>query len=390
MKEYKIAKGWAVFIYLAAPLLIGLFGWLLISLFQKGEFSTAAGWILIPFSIGMIVLMLLGMIETYRSRVIIQNDKVISIGTFSRRELLLDEIKGFTVGKEYVCIEPLDKSKKRLKISRYTERRYEIMHWLSDRYPDLEEQDTFDEEQEILNDPNIGWTREIREEKLSRARRTSKIINWVAGLTSVWGFFYPTPYHLAMLTAIVVPLIALIAVKLSDGLIKADEREGSAYPTVAYGFILPSCCLLLRALLDFDILDYSNLWPITIIISLAFLVLLFAKQKKFTFKKKSDYLIVPLLGLFVFMYSFGTVVHINCYYDHSEPKHYTAEILSKRISSGKTKTGYFKLSPWGNQKEADEVSVGKNLYKRLEVGDSVQIYLRNGKLSIPWFEVSDE
>jgi len=62
-------------------------------------------------------------------------------------------------------------------------------------------------------------------------------------------------------------------------------------------------------------------------------------------------------------------------------------VLNKRISSGKSTTRYVELSTWGQQKEVDEVSVGKKLYNSIEVGSIVKIYFRNGKLGIPWFIV---
>lgn len=389
MKEYKIAKGWAIFIYLFAPLLIGLFGWLLILPFQNGDFSPNASWILIPVSIGMIALMVIGVIDAYKGRLIILEDKIISISTFSKRELLLDEIKGFKVNEQYIFVEPTDKQKKRIKISKYIGGYSEILYWLSQSYPDLDAQSAIDEEQEILNDENYGWTKEIREKKLIKTRQTSKIINWAAGITAAWTFFYPTPYQYSVLAAMVIPIIALLVVKFSGGLIRVDEKKGSAYPSVIYAFIYPSLGLMLRAILDYDIFDYSNVWFTTILIMLSFLTLLLIKQKEIKFKKKLDYLTVASLALFLFAYSFGTVIQINCYYDNSEPKYFTAKVLDKRISSGKSTSYYLELSTWGQQKEVDEVSVGKGLYDRIEVGGEVNIYFRNGKFEIPWFIVTD-
>lgn len=187
-----------------------------------------------------------------------------------------------------------------------------------------------------------------------------------------------------------IPIIALVVVKLSNGLIRVDEKNGSAYPSVIYAFIYPSLGLMLRAVLDYDIFDYSNVWLTTTIITLAFLFLLLIKQKEITFKKKVDYLTVSSLALFLFAYSFGTVIHTNCYYDNSEPKCFTAKVIDKRISSGKSTSYYLELSTWGQQDEIDEVSVGKGLFNRIEVGDEVNIYFRNGKLAIPWFIVTDE
>lgn len=389
MKEYKLAKGWAIFIYLFVPLLIGLFGWLLILPFQNGDFSPNASWILIPIAIAMIILMIFGVIDAYKGRLIIRADRITSISSISNRELNLDEIKGYTVNENYIFVEPNIEHKKRIKISKYIDGYSEILFWLSQRFPDLEEQQAIEEEQSILNDEKIGWTREVREEKLSKARKTSKVINWAAGITAAWTFFYPTPYQYSILVAMIIPIVALVVVKFSDGLIRVDEKKGSAYPSVIYAFIYPSLGIMLRALLDYDIFDYSNVWLTTTIVTLSFLILLLTRQKEITFKKKLDYLTVVSLGLFLFAYSFGAVIHYNCYYDNSEAQYFTAKVLSKRISSGKSTTRYLELSTWGQQKEIDEVSVGKGLYNRVKIGDDVNIYFKNGNLEIPWFIVTD-
>jgi hypothetical protein len=81
------------------------------------------------------------------------------------------------------------------------------------------------------------------------------------------------------------------------------------------------------------------------------------KQQEITFMKKVDYVTVSSLALFLFAYSFGTLIHINCYYDNSERKNFQARVLDKRISSGKSTSYYLELSTWGEQKEADEVSI---------------------------------
>ncbi|RKD85035.1 hypothetical protein [Mangrovibacterium diazotrophicum] len=390
MKEYKLAKGWAIFIYLLAPILVSLFAWLLILPFQNGDFLLKLGWLLIPVALAMIALMIIGVLDAYNGRLIIGKNRIISISTLSKRELKLEEIKGYTVNEQYIFVEPNSSSKKSIKISKYTGGYREILHWLSLSYPDLDVTNALEEEQEILQDESVGWTKEVREEKLAKARQRAKLLNWVGGLTTAWIFFYPTPYSYSILAAMLIPIVALAVVKLSDGLIRIDEKKGSAYPSLFYALIYPSLGIMLRVLLDFDIFDYSHVWPVSGLITLAFLFLLLINQKEFTFKKKVDYLTVSILALILFAYSFGAVIHINCYYDHSEAEHYTAKILDKRISSGKSRSYYLKLSTWGRQNEIDDVSVSKALYNRAEVGAEVNIYFRNGILDIPWFKVTDK
>lgn len=389
MKEYKIAKGWAIFIWVMAPVLIGLFGFLAVMPFIADEINMTLVLILTPISIGMLTLMVFGLIDVYKCRLIIQEDRLVSNGVFKSKNLKFEEIKGYTVNEQYIFVEPNTKEKKRIKISQYIGGYNEILLWLSKNYLDLNIINEPVEEQEILNNESIGWSKENREEKLSNARKISKIINWLGGLSFAWTLFYPKPYDYAVLSAFIIPIVALIAVKLSRGLIRIDKKDGSAYPSTIFAFIFPSLGLMLRSFLDYDIFDYSNVWIKAVLVTAAFLFILLFNQKEITFKKKQDYLTVTSLLMFLFAYGFGAVIYLNCNLDKSEPQHYTATILDKRISSGKYTSYYLKLTAWGQQKEIDEVSVGKGLYNRVDIDNEINIYFRNGKLEIPWFIVTD-
>lgn len=388
MKEYRIAKGWAIFIWIMGPVLIALFGFLAIMPFLADEIDLTLVLILTPISIGMVVLMVFGLIDVYKGRFIIKEDRLVSIGVFKTKELRFEEIKGFTVNEQYIFVEPNTKEQKRIKISQYIGGYHEILTWLTTKYENLDIKNAQAEEQEILNDENVGWSREIREEKLSNAKKISKIINWLGGISFAWTLFYPKPYDYAVLSALIIPIIALIAVK-SSGLIRIDQKNGSAYPSIIYALIFPSMGLMARALFDYDIFDYSNVWLKTALVSVTFIFILLINQKEITFRKKQDFLTISSLIMFLFAYGFGTVIYLNCNLDKSEPEHFTATIIDKRVSTGKHTSYYLKLTAWGKQKEVDEVSVSKGLYKRVEIDNEINIYFRNGKFEIPWYIVTD-
>jgi len=117
---------------------------------------------------------------------------------------------------------------------------------------------------------------------------------------------------------------------------------------------------------------------------------LLMKQNEITFKKGMDIFTVGCFYLFFLGYSYGLVIHYNCYYDKSSAQKYTVEILNKRTSSGRSTTRYLEISSWGDQQGTSEVSVGKSLYKRTNVGDDVNVYLRQGNMEIPWYRLSDK
>jgi len=392
MREYKISKGWAIFIYITAPLLIALFCWILIMPFvptMKDDMNHNVYWFLVPMSLGMIALMTVGLIDTIKGKFVIDNDKIFTVSTFSNRQLMFNEIKGYRITDKYISIESNNENKKKLKVSTYFARTNEIVEWLSENYSDLDIVQANQEKEEILNNEEFGWTAEQREEKLINAHRTAKILNWTGGLIGAWTLCLANPYEYAIIASVVFPIICVIVLKYFNGLIRIDERKDTAYPTIFWAIFASSMGLCLRGLLDYNILDYSKIWTPSILIALTYIAVLTIGNKEFKFNKAKDYLTIIGFSIFMFGYGYGAVITLNCVYDKSEPETFNAKILSKRISSGKSTTYYFELTPWGQKKEVDEVSVSKDLYNRLEKNDNVNIYFMKGQFDIPWFDVTE-
>lgn len=392
MKEYKIAKGWAIFIYITAPLLIALFCWILIMPFvpgMKNNMNSNTYWFLAPASIGMIVLMIFGLVDTVKGKFVIDNDKIFLISAFSKRTLMFNEIKGYRVTDKYLFIESNNENKKKIKISTYIGKVNEITEWLSNNYSDLDIVQANQEKLEILNNPEFGWTSEQREEKLNKAYKIAKTLNWTGGLIGIWTIFFPNPYEYSIIASIAFPLICVIAVKYFNGLIRIDRRNDTAYPTIFWALFVTSSGIFLRALLDFNIFDYTKAWAPSILIALAYITALTIGNKEFKFNKPKDCLIIIGFSIFMFGYGYGSVITLNCLYDKSELETFNATIINKRINSGKSTTYYLELTPWGPQKEIDEVSVSKDLFNKLEKNDEVKIYFLKGKFEIPWFEITE-
>lgn len=95
MRTFKLAKGWAVFIYVTGPLMIALFAWLLIMSFvpsMNDGSSNQIYWFIAPLSIGMIGLCTIGLIDARKAKFVIDSDSVWITSTFTKRQLMLDEI----------------------------------------------------------------------------------------------------------------------------------------------------------------------------------------------------------------------------------------------------------------------------------------------------------
>ncbi len=335
--------------------------------------------------------MVVGLLDTVKGRVIVTENMLSIRSTFTNRDLLFSEIKGYKVGVEaqYIYILPNTHDKKRIKISTYVGKTDELIRWLSANFVDLRVENNAKEEREILDNYEYGRCEGERIEKLKNAKLTAKALNWAGGLVCAWTLFLAEPYEYAILASILVPLLSVLAAIFFRGLIKIDEKKGSAYPSVFLGILMPSCGLFLRALLDFNIYDYSNIWLPAASIALGLATIAIMATKEISFKKPQEFFTVLFLVLFFFGYSYGAVVTTNCYYDESIPQNHQAEIINKRISSGKTTTYYLELAPWADQIESNEVSVSEEFYDRIETGDSVNIYLKDGVYEIPWLMVTE-
>lgn len=389
MKEYKIGKSWAIFIYIFAPLLIAFFIWLLIMPFVFDDTSIEMLYFLAPISLGMIGLMVVGLLDTIKGKVIISSDTLSIRSTFINRDLKFQEIKGYKVEDNYIYVLPNTERKKRIKISTYIGSSNELLMWLNSKFPDLHQVNDAKEEAEILDDFEYGRNPEERSSQFNQAKKVAKVLNWTGGLIFVWTSFRPEPYEYAILASILLSVIATFVVIYYKGLIRVDEKKGGVYPTVFFAILMTSCGLILRALLDYNIFDYSNIWTPSITIGIAMIALIVFGTKEFKFKKAKDYFSVLSITIFFFGFGYGSIVTLNCMYDESVPQIFRSKVLDKRISSGKTTTYYLALTAWGTQTENDDVSVSEELYERIEIDDNVNIYLKKGLIEIPWFIVTE-
>ena len=386
--EYRIAKGWKIFIWICLPLFMALFGWLGIMPYTEEKFNLTVALILTPISVGLEFLMILGLIDTRKTKFIIEDDKIINIGIFKTKVLEFQNIKGFKVDQNYLYYLPVNENDKKIKISTYVGKFGELRAWSEQKFKNLDLEEFVNEEKEILENDEYGRTQEEREYKLARAKKTTKTLNTISWIVALSTWFYPHFYQVQILLCGILPIIGLIVYKTSNGLIRLDEKPNSAHPNILSTLFIPSCALMIRALMDFTIFDYSNLWKPAIVIFFVFgLLVLKGSKVEYNFKKGVTYL--AILGMLMFggMYAYGLLITTNVAFDESQPTVYKAKVLDKHTSSGKTTTYYLKLSEWGPQKEIDDVSVAKDIYKSKEIGDTAIVYFNNGLYKIPYYIV---
>jgi hypothetical protein len=152
---------------------------------------------------------------------------------------------------------------------------------------------------------------------------------------------------------------------------------------VGLAMLVPGLALMLRAMFDVQVLDWSRAAMLTAGGAIACSALIY-----FLVDEEHEQLGSQLALLFMMCaYSYGVVMFANEQLDHSGPETYPVEVLAKRTSTDNRATRYLELEPWGPRTEPEEVAVNSEMYEAAAVGGQVCVYMFQGALGMRWFEV---
>src|SRR5262249_29136188 len=95
------------------------------------------------------------------------------------------------------------------------------------------------------------------------------------------------------------------------------------------------------------------------------------------------------LLLFGTLYGYGVVVAADAVGDESTPAQYSVHVIGKHYTSGRSRSFYLDLEPWGPVQRQNSIGVSKTDYDKAAPGDKVCLELRPGRLNRAWYtEVS--
>jgi hypothetical protein len=173
----------------------------------------------------------------------------------------------------------------------------------------------------------------------------------------------------------------LTLVIVSRGLLRIDARRADAHANLGHVFFLPGFLLLVRVLLDFDLVYWWLAIAAGGVVGVALIAAAAAADRNMRRH------LWTLLGcaLLASIYGFGAVAEANVLLDRSRPSLFRSSVIDKHASYGKATRYLVRLAPWGPRDEPDDVSVSHPLYDRLQPGDPVCVLLRQGALGMPWF-----
>ncbi len=190
------------------------------------------------------------------------------------------------------------------------------------------------------------------------------------------------------------PVFLIILLRFFNGEIRFNEKTTDIHPSVFPPFLFCSASLMFIACVYIDMIySFSKNFTLAALITLALLILYFfcanESEKNIGEKKSVKVWNCISLTFIFFMYGIGLTMPGNIMFDKSEPVVYESTVVDQRVSHGKNTDYYLKISPWINEeKEFKEVSVGKTLYSKVQIGNIVYVKLYKGYFGVPWFRVT--
>ncbi len=262
-----------------------------------------------------------------------------------------------------------------------------MVSWVKNKFKDLNQIDLKNELDKALENTAFGVSENERKTTLKRAKTTASVYN-IAGVVLAFSLMlFNNNFSVVLLLSY--PLIGILIITTSKGLIKfLTNIKRSVYNQVIVGMSLPSFTLLVRSFKDYSLNSLHNLWaPALTAGALVFTLLYVTGINKSVGSIKFQITAMLIVAL---LYGFGSIRQINCAFDNSELKIYTAIILNQRRTYGRSTTFYLKLSSWGPRYEEKEVEVHRRLYENTSIGDAVKVNFKKGLLNIPWFIVTKD
>ena len=386
-REYRTATGWRLVIYLLAPPLIVVFLATPFLLFSKSKsVGVSVAFLLLMW--GLAAFLLFGLLEARKAKFTITAHNLVYESLLGRKVIPLANLKGYRTDWQYTYFVSTNPADPKIKISYTTEDYANMQQWFADRFPELNQLEQAEEAAQVLIDPALGPTEEDRLTTVAQARQVARLLNTAGVVVAVW-LLHPQPYRWAVAASVAVPLLVIAALWQHPGTLRLDERGNSSYPSVLTALLLPAFALFGRAAFDFELESYAPFWPRVGAVAAGLAVLLMGSRWRQGHLRHYQSAFVLAVVLYVFFFSVGATVLVNCVFDESSAAVYPARVVGKETSSSQTTTYYLKLSPWGPRTTSEIVTVGAAYYRQMRVGDSLHIYLRPGRLHVPWLEVKD-
>jgi hypothetical protein len=235
--------------------------------------------------------------------------------------------------------------------------------------------------------------RENKRSKFALSRLKFHKLDWLEYITiglALWFLFYPKPYTILFTVLLCLPVLGMLLNGLTGrpsiaSLVTiSKDREGDDAYDVADFIDIASWAIGIRVLIDFEL---ENYFSIIIPASVAFIIILlvlFATHRQIEQSHQERWWIHTCLFINVIIYCYAGIYGANCIYDDSDPDVYHAEVVGKEERGAKAHSYHLKITPWGHGYDKEELTVSKEQYSEVLIGQTVKIDLKEGLFGIPW------
>jgi hypothetical protein len=318
-------------------------------------------------------------------RIEINGEEIRQIGLFSTKSLTVREIDGYRlIADRTLTLVPRTPDRPMLKIDLILQNSLELVDWAQQYFKDLNATGYEEDLAEIYRDENLGASLEEKAKTFKGINKCCNVLNISFLLLGmVWCGLWPRPYQMVIWFLAILPLVAMLFAIRFRGLVTLDAKRYSAYPSVVVAFLTAPLILAIRAVADWNILEWDKFWVPFALLSLGLLSAVYWLIPDLTKKFGKAMIFV----LFCAAYGYGTTVTVNGILATSNYRRYHPKIIEKCSVINRGVTYYITLSPWGPKKKDVEVRVRRWVYNKYSIGDAATVYVRDGKFGIPFYFV---
>lgn len=318
-----------------------------------------------------------------RSRLTLDRDHIEIRGAFTERSAELNDITGYRTidsrNGHYTQIY-LNSGRSALNVSNYFERDDAFDSWFR-RIPNLDRRDRDALLDKISRDEQLGATPQDRLAALSGARTNSIFalaIALAAAVAANWGIpalYIPFSFALAL-----VPIVLAFLRHRSPLLYTVFRRKDDPRAELLYALIVTSFGLLIRAR-GVHFISVQSIALITALLAVVYIAGFYHSL----FESSSPTRTFFALLLFAMLYSYGAVAAADAVADNSTPTRYVVHVTGKHYTTGRSRSYYLTLEPWGPIQHSNSLGVSKSVYDNAATGDQVCLDLRPGRLNAAWY-----
>lgn len=312
---------------------------------------------------------------------------------FSFRSFLLADIKGYRIDESGRAVKFLLVTQRdtiAFAVPPGLERRYELLAWLKDRYPELDALSYAASTENMLEDQRFAATRVERLVTLSRAILTSVIARALAILLILLDTVLVLPVNLPfMVIVFLLPWAVIACVVYFKGMLRLYRGKGDANPAAGMLLWVGSAVIVVNTLANFQLYAF-NARGVVLVIALAAAigVIWFYGCKQVVMPDVRKRWLMPGIFAAALAYSSGLLIYTNCYHDGSVAEIRRVEIDSKDVHYGRYGRSYrLRLYPWTNDFTTKTVTVPYAYFKKVRIGDSVTVHIGQGRWDIPWYRI---